>query len=107
MDGQCQRRSAGRPAPVLVGGHAAATREDATEAIGLFVQTCQAKHLDGAECPAKDRDELVSFYECPAEHRRHLRTGPSGRELPRGASRRQILTPPVLAASLPSMIINM
>ena len=107
MDRQCQRRSAGRPAPVLVGGHAAATREDATEAIGLFVQACQAKYPDGAQCLAKDRDELLSFYDCPAEHWRHRRTGACGREAPRDASRRQMLMPPVLATSLPSTIVNM
>jgi hypothetical protein len=65
MDRQCQRRSAGRPAPVLVGGHAAATREDATEAIGLFVQTCQAKYPDGAECLAKGQGRTPVVLRLP------------------------------------------
>jgi len=52
----------------------AATKEDATKALELFVQTYQAKYPGAVECLLKDRDELLAFYDFPAEHWRHLRT---------------------------------
>ena len=52
----------------------ASTRQDAEEAFDLFVDTYEAKHPKAVECLAKDRDVLLSFYDFPAEHWRHLRT---------------------------------
>lgn len=52
----------------------AATKEDATKALELFVRTYQAKYPGAVECVLKDKDELFAFYEFPAEHWRHLRT---------------------------------
>ena len=52
----------------------AETREDALRAFGLFVETYEAKFPKAVACLAKDKDELLAFYDFPAEHWRHLRT---------------------------------
>jgi putative transposase len=52
----------------------AATRAEAERAFDLFVATYQAKYGKAAECLAKDREELLAFYDFPAEHWVHLRT---------------------------------
>lgn len=52
----------------------AATRTDARRAFDLFVATYEAKYPKAASCLAKDRDELLAFYDFPAEHWIHLRT---------------------------------
>ena len=51
-----------------------ATREDAFKAFDLFVQTYQAKYPRAVECLLKDREQLLAFYDFPAEHWSHLRT---------------------------------
>ena len=51
-----------------------ATQEDAIKAFDRFVATYQAKYPKAAECLAKDREELLAFYDFPAEHWQHLRT---------------------------------
>jgi len=50
------------------------TREHADQAFDLFVETYQAKYPKAAECLQKDREELLAFYDFPAEHWIHLRT---------------------------------
>lgn len=50
------------------------TRENATKAFDAFLETYQAKYPKACECLAKDRDELLVFYDFPAEHWKHLRT---------------------------------
>lgn len=52
----------------------AATREEAEEAFNLFLETYGAKYPKATECLAKDREELLTFYDFPAEHWIHLRT---------------------------------
>ena len=52
----------------------AATRDDATRAFDLFVRTYEAKFARATSCLVKDRDELLAFYDFPAEHWKHLRT---------------------------------
>ena len=52
----------------------AATRDEAHRAFDLFIQTYEAKYPKAAACLAKDRDELLAFYDFPAEHWKHLRT---------------------------------
>ena len=52
----------------------AATKEDAIKALDLFAQAYQAKYPKAVECLLKDRDELMAFFDFPAEHWRHLRT---------------------------------
>jgi len=52
----------------------AATKAEAEKAFDLFVATYRAKYGKAAECLAKDREELLAFYDFPAEHWVHLRT---------------------------------
>lgn len=52
----------------------AETRQAAIKAFDGFMLTYQAKYPKAAECLAKDRHALLSFYDWPAEHWVHLRT---------------------------------
>jgi putative transposase len=52
----------------------AATRDEAIKAFDSFVETYEAKYPKATQCLAKDRDELLAFYDFPAEHWQHLRT---------------------------------
>lgn len=51
-----------------------ATREEAFKAFDLFVRSYQAKYPKAVECLLKDREQLLAFYDFPAEHWSHLRT---------------------------------
>jgi transposase-like protein len=51
-----------------------ATKADATKALDKFAATYQAKYPKAVECLLKDKDELLAFYDFPAEHWQHLRT---------------------------------
>jgi len=50
------------------------TRAHAHDAFDLFIETYQAKYPKAVECLNKDREELLAFYDFPAEHWIHLRT---------------------------------
>jgi putative transposase len=52
----------------------AATRQEADKAFDLFVATYEAKYPKATECLTKDREQLLVFYDFPAEHWIHLRT---------------------------------
>ncbi|TWU00446.1 Transposase, Mutator family [Botrimarina colliarenosi] len=52
----------------------AETREEAGAAFDAFVEDYELKHPKAVECLVKDRDELLAFYDFPAEHWGHLRT---------------------------------
>ncbi len=52
----------------------AETRDDAFKAFDTFVAKYQAKYPKAVACLQKDRDELLAFYDFPAEHWQHLRT---------------------------------
>ncbi len=52
----------------------AATRHDAVQAFELFTKTYEAKYPKAAGCLVKDKEELLAFYDFPAEHWKHLRT---------------------------------
>jgi len=52
----------------------AATRIDASRALDAFVAEFEPKRPKAAEKLVKDRDQLLAFYDFPAEHWRHLRT---------------------------------
>ena len=52
----------------------AATKAEADKAFDRFVATFEAKYPKASECLAKDRRELLAFYDFPAEHWMHLRT---------------------------------
>ena len=50
------------------------TREHANQAFDLFIATYEQKYSKAVECLKKDRDELLAFYDFPAEHWSHIRT---------------------------------
>jgi putative transposase len=52
----------------------AATRKDASRAIDAFVAEFEPKWPKAAAKLTKDRDQLLAFYDFPAEHWRHLRS---------------------------------
>jgi transposase-like protein len=52
----------------------APNRAAAEKAFDLFVRTYEAKYAKATQCLAKDRQELLTFYDFPAEHWVHLRT---------------------------------
>ncbi len=58
----------------LHGIYEAETKAAAERAFDLFVATYEAKYPKATDCPAKDREALLSFYDFPAEHWRHIRT---------------------------------
>ena len=52
----------------------AETRAEATKAFDRFLEKYGAKYEGACECLRKDREELLAFYDFPAEHWKHLRT---------------------------------
>lgn len=52
----------------------AETREAANAAFAHFIEKYAEKYEAACECLKKDRDALLTFYDFPAEHWRHLRT---------------------------------
>lgn len=52
----------------------APTRKAAEKAFDTTVARFEAKYPKAIECLQKDRDELLAFYDFPAEHWTHLRT---------------------------------
>ena len=52
----------------------AATREEALAAFNRFTDAYSAKYPKATEKLTKDRDQLLAFYDFPAEHWQHLRT---------------------------------
>ena len=49
-------------------------RQSAVEDIERFCQEFEAKYPKAVECLTKDQDELLTFFDFPAEHWLHLRT---------------------------------
>ena len=52
----------------------AETRNDAESAFDFFLAAYGPKYDKATACLAKDRDVLLSFYDFPAEHWKHVRT---------------------------------
>lgn len=52
----------------------AATRADAYRAFSAFIDEFGAKYPRATECLEKDKEELLAFYDFPAEHWIHIRT---------------------------------
>ena len=50
-------------------------RDDAEKAFDRFLAKYQTKYDKAANCLAKDRNALLAFYDFPAEHWKHIRTG--------------------------------
>ena len=52
----------------------AETKKEANAAFDLFVETYGVKYEKAVAKLVKDRDELLAFYDFPAEHWKHIRT---------------------------------
>jgi len=52
----------------------AETKADAEKAFELFVQMYEPKYPKAAICLQKDRDEMLAFYDFPAQHWQSIRT---------------------------------
>ncbi|MBT4379807.1 MAG: IS256 family transposase [Gammaproteobacteria bacterium] len=52
----------------------AAVKSDAEAAFDLFLKTYQDKYPKACECLEKDREQMLAFYDFPAEHWVHIRT---------------------------------
>jgi len=52
----------------------AETKGEAEMAFDYFLSAYRPKYPKAAECLAKDREELLAFYDFPAEHWKHIRT---------------------------------
>ncbi len=52
----------------------AETKENAEKAFELFIQTYEAKYPRATTCLQKDREELMVFYDFPAQHWQSIRT---------------------------------
>ncbi len=52
----------------------AETKDDAEGAFDFFIQAYGAKYHKAVERLVKDRERLLSFYDFPAEHWKHIRT---------------------------------
>lgn len=52
----------------------AETKEEAETAFDIFLDKYQTKYPKATACLKKDRDELLAFYDFPAEHWKHIRT---------------------------------
>ena len=52
----------------------AETKEDAQKAFDLFIKTYEAKYPKAAMCLQKDREELMAFFDFPAQHWQSIRT---------------------------------
>jgi transposase-like protein len=53
----------------------AESRAAAEAAFDRFLAKYQPKYEKAANCLAKDRETLLAFYNFPAEHWKHIRTG--------------------------------
>jgi putative transposase len=52
----------------------ASNKEEAEKSFDAFIDIYEAKYPKAVECLKKDRDVLLTFYDFPAEHWRHIRT---------------------------------
>jgi len=61
----------------------AETRAEADAAFDFFIETYGVKYDKATAKPLKDREVLLSFYDHPAEHGKHIRTStPLSRRMP-------------------------
>jgi transposase-like protein len=52
----------------------AETKEEAEKAFDLFIETYEPKYPKATKCLQKDHEELLSFYDFPAQHWQSIRT---------------------------------
>jgi putative transposase len=49
-------------------------KDEAVKQFNAFIKTYGAKYPKAADCLEKDREALLTFYDFPAEHWKHIRT---------------------------------
>jgi putative transposase len=49
-------------------------RKDAVQAFDLFIETYEPKYPKAADCLVRDREDLLSFFDFPAQHWQSIRT---------------------------------
>lgn len=59
---------------MLANIHMAPTKMDANVAFDVFIEEFDAKYPKAVDCLRNHREELLAFYNYPAEHWRHIRT---------------------------------
>lgn len=64
----------GRAKSMIHDIYLAETKEEANKAFDRFINEFGIKYKGAVECLKKDRDELLTFYDYPAQHWKHLRT---------------------------------
>ena len=52
----------------------AETKAEAEKALDLFINTYEPKYPKATHCLQKDREEMLAFYDFPAQHWRSIRT---------------------------------
>jgi len=55
----------------------AETRADAETALITFSEKYGVKYAKGVACLIKDKEEILAFFDFPADHWGHLRTSPT------------------------------
>lgn len=68
------KRSQPRAKKALHDIRQAETREDARKEFDVLVGTYEEKYPKTVACPVKDRDELLTSYDFPAQHWQSIRT---------------------------------
>lgn len=52
----------------------AETRDEAYKAFSAFIEKYEVKHPRAVKCLVKDQEEMLAFYDFPAQHWTHIRT---------------------------------
>jgi putative transposase len=68
------KRNQGKAKDILHQIMYAETKKDCLKEISKFKREYQAKYPKAVECLEKDQEKLLTFYEYPAEHWKHIRT---------------------------------
>lgn len=68
------KSSQGKAKEMMQDVYKADTRALAEKALKDFVAAFEAKHPRAVECLLKDKDEMLAFYDFPADHWLHIRT---------------------------------
>lgn len=68
------KRLQGKAKRILRDAMNAETKDEANEHLDTFEVTFSPKHDKAVKCLTKDRDSLLTFFDFPTEHWKHLRT---------------------------------
>jgi putative transposase len=64
----------GRAKSMIHDIYLAESRKDAEKAFDVFINTFEEKYTGAVDCLTKDRESLLTFYDFPAFHWKHIRT---------------------------------